>query len=80
MEGITWITSLGSTGAAIVVVILFLKHLTAERESREKHSAGRDQSIKECVDHNGDVIEKNTEVLGQTLEVLRRINGHLPAP
>ena len=75
MEGLSWITSLGSSAAAIVVVILFLKHLAAERLARVQQTAARDEVIMKCVDRNSEVIDRNTEVLGQTLEILRRHNG-----
>jgi hypothetical protein len=56
-------------------VVLFLKHLQAERLSRVQQTQSRDETIMKCVDKNSEVIEKNTAVLGQTNEVLRRMNG-----
>lgn len=77
MDGthLSWITSLGSSGAAIAVVVLFLKHLASERTVRVIQMAERDEKITKCVDRNSDVIDKNTEALGQAMEVLRRLNG-----
>lgn len=75
MEGMGWVTSLGSSAAAIVVVVLFLRHLASERQARVVQMASRDETIAKCVDRNSDAIDKNTEVLGNTLEVLRRFNG-----
>lgn len=75
MEGLSWITSLGSSAAAITVVVLFLRHLASERQARVVQMASRDETIAKCVDRNSDAIDKNTEVLGNTLEVLRKFNG-----
>ena len=72
--GLGWITSLGSSAAAIAVVVLFLRHLASERLSRVQQTASRDEVITKCVDRNSEVITRNTEVLGQTVESLRRVN------
>lgn len=72
-----WIPALGSSAAAIAVVVLFLKHLASERVSRVQQTATRDEMITKCVDHNSEVIGNNTQVLGQTLEILRKHNGDL---
>jgi len=79
---ISWLPSLGSSAAAVVVVWFFLKHLASERKTlvderatHEKHANERSSKIATCVDRNSDVIDKNTEVLGYTLEVLRKYNG-----
>ena len=75
MEGMGWVTSLGSSAAAIAVVVLFLRHLASERLVRVQQMGERDERITKCVDRNSEAIDKNTEVLGNTLEVLRRFNG-----
>ena len=75
MPEIGWITQLGSSVAAIAVVVLFLRHLASERQARVVQMASRDETIAKCVDRNSDAIDRNTEVLGNTLEVLRRFNG-----
>lgn len=69
-----WITSLGSSAAAITVVVLFLRYLASERLSRAEQMTERDEKITKCVDRNSEVIDRNTEVLGQTIESLRRMN------
>lgn len=75
MEAMSWIPSLGSSAAAVVVVLLFLKHLASERQVRAMQMAERDDKITKCVDRNSEVIDRNTDALGQTTEVLRRLNG-----
>ena len=77
MADVGWITSLGSSAAVIAAVILFLKHMAADRLARVQQTAARDEVILKCVDHNSDVIDRNTQVLGQTLEILRKHNGDL---
>jgi len=72
---ISWLTSLGSSAAAVVVVWFFLSHLSSERKVRAAQMAERDERITKCVDRNSEAIDRNTEVLGNTLEVLRRYNG-----
>lgn len=72
---ISWLPSLGSSAAAVVVVWFFLRHLSSEREVRAAQMADRDERITKCVDSNTEAIGKNTEVLGATLEVLRQYNG-----
>lgn len=75
MEGLTWISSLGSSAAAVVVVVLFLKHLASERQVRVVSMAERDERITKCVDKNSEAIDNNTQILGNVLEVLRKFNG-----
>ena len=72
---ISWLPSLGSSAAAVVVVWFFLSHLSSERKVRATEMAERDERITKCIDRNSEAIDKNTEVLGNTLEVLRRYNG-----
>ena len=72
---ISWLPSLGSSAAAVVVVWFFLGHLASERKVRAAQMADRDERITKCVDRNSVALDRTTEVLGNTLEVLRRYNG-----
>ncbi len=75
MEGMQWVTALGSSAAAVTVVVLFLRHLASERQVRGVMMTERDERITKCVDKNSEAIDNNTQILGNVLEVLRKFNG-----
>lgn len=102
MPPVDWsiISSLGSASAAVVVVVLFLRHLNSERKSCDERETRRLEVIKqmndshvaqctmcidrvaqtearmlECIDRNTVSGDRNTKVIGQTLELMRTLDG-----
>jgi len=99
MPELTIVEVLGSLAGIVIVVLLFLKHISEQRKLEMKSNLTHLESIKQIatdfredsklrkdemmknLDRNTDVISENTKqagetsvVLGQTADVLRRLN------
>ena len=76
MDMLTLAEALGPTAGVVVVVFLFLKALKDRDNTLIQQSKARDDRFAKIIDHNSIAMEKNTEVTGSMLEVLRGMNGH----
>jgi len=80
-----------AAAAVIVVVIYFLRHLRAERDTRTKVYSTRHREFfaelergRELTHELADIVKENTKqsaqtqlVMEQTADILRKLNGHV---
>ena len=82
-----WLPALGSATGVVVTVWMFLRFLGKRDKDYVEASKSRDERYLEAsriqnermvivVNKNSDVLTAQTQISGQMVEALRRINGH----
>lgn len=71
----TTISSLGSATAAVIVVVLFLKHLRDDRSSRDRLEEARLKNLENvgqlCHEHTTGLVDSLNTVLRDNSEVIK---------
>ncbi len=75
MPPLELLSALGSSAAVVVTVWLFLKASNTRDKDFMAASKARDDRMAAVLDRNSDALNEHTQISGQMVEALRRING-----
>lgn len=67
------LTSFGPSGAAVAVVILFLKYLKEEGSRRDK----REEKFTKAINTSNKLNRDNSKLISETYQFMKNLNGEL---
>jgi hypothetical protein len=73
VEIVQLIGDLGSAGAVVIVVLVFLRHIKDSDKSRRETEAANRTAIEHINHSTNEVVYENTKVIGEHLESTRRL-------
>lgn len=75
MEFINVLKEWPSLLANVIIIMLFLKYMSAKSESAHRNMKILLDRYRECHEQTTNCVDKNTEVLGEVKGLLLKLNG-----